>query len=454
MKEKTVYVCSECGYESPKWLGKCTACGSWNTLQEFTPVRETKQGFTKIQTTHAEEPMLLADVPQDDVARIQTNIKEFDRVLGGGLVPGSLILLGGDPGIGKSTILLQVCASLSSGQTILYVSGEESKHQLKIRASRLHKTASDKVYVMSEVNMDHILNAVSKLNPQVLIIDSVQTMYNSQLDSSPGSVSQIRDVTMSFMRLAKQMNITIFLVGHVTKEGSIAGPKILEHMVDTVLYFEGDNSQSYRILRAAKNRFGSTNEIGVFEMNSEGLSQVPNPSAAMLSERAQNDLSGSSVICLMEGSRPLLAEVQALCTRSFLSAPRRTSAGVDYNRLSMLLAVLEKKANLPLSTQDVYVNMVGGIKTNEPSADLGICMAIASSFLNITLPREVLFVGEVGLGGEIRSVAHLDRRISEAAKLGFSSCVIPGFYQKNITSDAKMKLFPVQTLPQAIELFQ
>ncbi len=454
MKEKTVYVCSECGYESPKWLGKCTACGSWNTLQEFTPVRETKQGFTKIQTTHAEEPMLLADVPQDDVARIQTNIKEFDRVLGGGLVPGSLILLGGDPGIGKSTILLQVCASLSSGQTILYVSGEESKHQLKIRASRLHKTASDKVYVMSEVNMDHILNAVSKLNPQVLIIDSVQTMYNSQLDSSPGSVSQIRDVTMSFMRLAKQMNITIFLVGHVTKEGAIAGPKILEHMVDTVLYFEGDNSQSYRILRAAKNRFGSTNEIGVFEMNSEGLSQVPNPSAAMLSERAQNDLSGSSVICLMEGSRPLLAEVQALCTRSFLSAPRRTSAGVDYNRLSMLLAVLEKKANLPLSTQDVYVNMVGGIKTNEPSADLGICMAIASSFLNITLPREVLFVGEVGLGGEIRSVAHLDRRISEAAKLGFSSCVIPGFYQKNITSDAKMKLFPVQTLPQAIELFQ
>lgn len=454
MKEKTVFVCSECGYESPKWLGKCLACGAWNTMQEFTPPKETKQGFTKIQDQMVEEPMLLSQVPQDDTKRIKTNIGEFDRVLGGGLVQGSLILLGGDPGIGKSTILLQVCASLSSGQTVLYVSGEESKHQLKMRASRLVKSSSDSVYVMSEVNMGNILSSVHKLDPQILIIDSVQTMYNSDLDAAPGSVSQIRDVTMSFMRLAKNKNITIFLVGHVTKEGAIAGPKILEHMVDTVLYFEGDNAQSYRILRAAKNRFGSTNEIGVFEMNSAGLSQVPNPSAAMLSERAENDLSGSAIICLMEGTRPLLAEVQSLSTRSFLAAPRRTASGIDYNRLSMLLAVLEKKTNLNMSTQDVYVNMVGGIKTNEPSADLGICMALASSFLNLTLPRDVMFVGEVGLGGEIRSISHIERRISEAAKLGFASCVIPSFNQKSIANHYDIELFPVKTLQQTIALFK
>ena len=318
MKQKTVFMCRDCGYESPKWLGKCTACGAWNTMDEFTPQKETKQGFTKIQDTTADIPVLISDIPSDDTERTKTNIGEFDRVLGGGLVSGSLILIAGDPGIGKSTILLQVCASLSSNQKVLYVSGEESKHQLKMRASRLVKTSSDSVYVMGEVNMSNILSAVSKLKPDILIIDSVQTMYNSDLDSAPGSVSQIRDVTMLLMRLAKSMNITVFLVGHVTKEGVIAGPKILEHMVDTVLYFEGDNSQSYRILRAAKNRFGSTNEIGVFEMNTMGLCEVQNPSAAMLSERGEQDLSGSSVICLMEGTRPLLSEVQALCTKSFL----------------------------------------------------------------------------------------------------------------------------------------
>ena len=447
-------MCRDCGYESPKWVGKCSSCGAWNTMEEFTPQKETKQGFTKIQDTSTDIPILISDIPSDDTERTKTNIGEFDRVLGGGLVSGSLILLAGDPGIGKSTILLQVCASLSANNKVLYVSGEESKHQLKMRASRLVKTSSDAVYVMGEVNMSSILSAVSKLEPDILIIDSVQTMYNSDLDSAPGSVSQIRDVTMLLMRLAKSMNITVFLVGHVTKEGTIAGPKILEHMVDTVLYFEGDNSQSYRILRAAKNRFGSTNEIGVFEMNTMGLCEVQNPSAAMLSERGDHDLSGSSVICLMEGTRPLLSEVQALCTKSFLGMPRRTAAGVDFNRLSMLLAVLEKKINLNLSGQDVYVNMIGGIKTSEPSADLGICMAIASSFLNFTLPRDILFVGEVGLGGEIRSVAHIGRRIAEAEKMGFSSCVIPGFNHKNITEDFSIEIFPVKTLSETIKLFK
>lgn len=454
MKQKTVYVCRDCGYESPKWIGKCSSCGTWNTMEEFTPQKETKQGFTKIQDTLTDVPILISEIPDDDTKRVKTNIDEFDRVLGGGLVPGSLILLAGDPGIGKSTILLQVCASLSANSKILYVSGEESKHQLKMRASRLIKTSSDAVYVLGEVNMSNILSAVQKLLPDILIIDSVQTMYNSDLDSAPGSVSQIRDVTMMLMRLAKNMDITVFLVGHVTKEGTIAGPKILEHMVDTVLYFEGDNSQSYRILRAAKNRFGSTNEIGVFEMNSTGLCEVPNPSAAMLSERGEQDLSGSSVICLMEGSRPLLSEIQALCSKSFLGMPRRTTSGVDFNRLSMLLAVLEKKINLNLSGQDVYVNIIGGIKTSEPSADLGICMAIASSFLNFALPRNVLFVGEVGLGGEIRSVAHISRRILEAEKMGFSSCVIPDFNKKNITEDFSIEIFPVKTLSETIKLFK
>lgn len=457
MKQKTVYVCRDCGYESSKWIGRCSACGAWNTMEEFTPARESKQGFSKLESSALPDlPVPIREVTCDDVSRRMTGIEEFDRVLGGGIVSGSLILLGGDPGIGKSTILLQVCAHLAGSAKVLYVSGEESKHQLKLRASRLtggKEMGMDNVFVMSEVNMEAVFGAVAKLSPDVLIVDSVQTMFNPELDSAPGSVSQIRDVTMSLMRLAKGSRTTVFLVGHVTKDGAIAGPKLLEHMVDTVLYFEGDEGRAYRILRAVKNRFGSTNEIGVFEMTSDGLSEVENPSAALLAERGEGEITGSAVLCLMEGSRPLLAEAQALVSRSFLGTPRRTASGFDTNRLSMLLAVLEKKLNLNFSTQDVYVNIVGGIRAIEPCADLGICMALSSSFLNFSMPHGILFLGEVGLSGELRSISNLERRLSEAEKMGFTSCVIPTFNQKKLSQSFSMEIFAAGTLSEVIRLF-
>ena len=449
MKNKLVFFCSECGNETSKWYGKCPACGAWNSLvEEESVVSSSKTNKLATEDVHI-APSKLDEINADNELRFASGINEFDRVLGGGIVVGSLVLVGGDPGIGKSTLLLQVCKTMKKENKILYVSGEESEQQLKMRAKRLG-VENDNLYVVSQVNTEHIVKNIDALSPDVVIIDSIQTMYSPSITSAPGSVTQVRDVTMTLMRKAKEKGISVFVVGHVTKDGGIAGPKVLEHMVDCVLYFEGERHQNYRILRGVKNRFGSTNEIGVFEMCDTGLQEVLNPSVALLEGRP-TDVAGTSVICALEGSRPILAEVQALLSTTVYGMPRRSSNGIDYSRIAMLIAVLEKRVGMNLSNQDAYVNVIGGIKTDEPAADLGAAMAIASSFRSFTLPEDMVFVGEVGLTGEIRAVNRLAQRITEIEKLGFKQCMVP-YSNKNALAGFKtsINIIYVKSLAQAL----
>ena len=448
MKQKSVYICSECGNQSPKWMGKCTMCGKWNTMEEeiILPASSSAVSFSSPSS-----PKKIAEIDSSAEVRQSTGMSELDRVLGGGLVKGSFVLVGGDPGIGKSTLLLQICEYLGQTSKILYVSGEESPNQIKLRGERLGIT-TDNLKVYSETNMNYIKNAIATENPDIIIVDSVQTMLNPEIGSSPGNVSQIKDVTSSFMRIAKDNNITVFLVGHVTKDGAIAGPKILEHMVDTVLYFEGDNQQAYRILRAVKNRFGSTNEIGVFEMESDGLSEVLNPSEALLSGRPEDSI-GSCICCSMEGTRPVLAEIQALVSPTSFGNPRRMTQGPDLNRVLMLLAVMEKQSGLHINSYDAYVNIVGGFKISETATDLGIILALASSFRNRNLDRGIVAIGEVGLTGETRSVSFLEGRIQEAEKMGFTTCLIPYINSKKLRKFENIEVIPVKHIKDAINKF-
>jgi len=449
LKNKTMFFCNECGYESPKWLGKCPACNVWNSMVEEKIKTESKSGAINKMTKTKISPKRLDDVNIENDERFKTGIAEFDRVLGGGIVKGSLILVGGDPGIGKSTILLQMCETINSTECILYASAEESQKQIKLRADRL-KVKNKNLLLVSETNLEDIAEMINETNASVVIIDSIQTVYCPELSSAPGSVSQVREATLALMRIAKENNIAIFLVGHVTKEGALAGPRVLEHMVDCVLYFEGERHQFHRILRAVKNRFGSTNEIGVFEMGDNGLTEVENPSLMLLSGRPDN-ISGSCAICLMEGTRPLLAEVQALVTRSNFPSPRRMATGADYNRISMIMAVLEKRLGFNLSIQDAYVNVIGGIKIDEPAADIGIAIAIASSFKNFPISSNVLAIGEIGLTGEVRAVNSIDKRIAEAAKLGFDTIIIPKGNEKVAFPSGKTKIIPVSSVNEALE---
>ncbi|MCX7921084.1 MAG: DNA repair protein RadA [Clostridia bacterium] len=426
-KTKTIFVCQECGYESMGWLGKCPACNQWNTFVEEADENSVKANNGKIKDI---EPININDISVDNEERYSTNMKELDRVLGGGIVNGSLILVGGDPGIGKSTLLLQVCEGVKYNSKILYISGEESIKQIKIRADRLGIKNSN-LLMVSETNFRAIERLIGKEKPALVIIDSIQTMFNDELTSAPGSVSQVREVTSGLMSIAKGSGITIIIVGHVTKEGSLAGPRVLEHMVDTVLYFEGERHLSYRVLRAVKNRFGSTNEIGIFEMRDVGLVEVDNPSAALISGRPEN-VPGSVVISNVEGTRPMLIEVQALVCPTNFGVPRRMATGVDYNRITLLMAVLEKRVGMQLHNHDAYVNIVGGIKVDEPACDLGIITAIASSFRNMPVGNAAVMIGEVGLTGEVRAVSQIDKRVTEAMRMGFESCIVPAGNMKLI----------------------
>lgn len=454
--KKTVFFCQNCGHEESKWLGQCPACKEWNTFVEekVTVSRGSTSAASEAGKERVSKVVTLSSVSVEEDERIRTGIAELDRVLGGGIVQGSLVLVGGDPGIGKSTLLLQVCQRLSdAGKSVLYISGEESGKQIKLRANRMG-TFSEHLYLLCETNLELIRQTIERQKPDMVVIDSIQTMYNEEVSSAPGSVSQVRESTNILMQLAKGMNISIFIVGHVTKEGTVAGPRVLEHMVDTVLYFEGDRHASYRILRGVKNRFGSTNEIGVFEMRKEGLVEVENPSEFMLSGRPEH-ASGSVVACAMEGTRPILMEIQALVCRSNFGMPRRTAAGLDYNRVNLLMAVLEKRAGLPLSNYDAYVNIAGGIRMNEPAADLGIVMAIASSYKNRPVPEDAIVFGEVGLSGEVRAVTMPEQRVAEARKLGFKTCIIPEVSLKTLgTSDEKLgiRVVGVRSLNQVIDM--
>ncbi len=453
MKEKTVFFCSECGYETPKWLGKCPGCDAWGTLVEQRVTKPSKSSASSfVSASPASRPKKLKEVAVTAEERFTTGIDEFDRVLGGGIVKGSLILIGGAPGIGKSTLSLQMCRTIDTDKTILYVSAEESQAQIKMRADRLG-IENENMLLYAETNLDEIEATISEFNPAVVIIDSIQTVYRPSLTSASGSVSQVRDATMSLMKIAKENNISVFIVGHVTKEGSLAGPRVLEHMVDCVLYFEGQQHQQHRILRAVKNRFGSTNEIGVFEMCDKGLEQVLNPSMLMLGERP-GDVSGSCVVSTMEGTRPILAEIQALVSKTPFPVPKRMSAGIDYNRISLIIAVLEKRVRLNLSNQDAYVNVTGGMKIDEPAADLGIALAVASSFKGFAVPKTVAAMGEIGLTGEVRAVSFAQRRINEAVKLGFDTILVPSWNKKGITPPENVKIHYVSNVGEAIALFR
>lgn len=445
MKQKTVFVCQNCGNEHSKWMGKCTACGEWNSLVEELVVATTS---AKKKSTKEAEVERLNDIKIEVEDRISTSNKELDRVLGGGMMRGSLVLVGGEPGIGKSTLLLQICSALAKKAKVLYVTGEESKRQIKIRADRIGMNDPE-VLLLAETDMDVTLSAIDKVKPGVVIMDSVQTMFSGEFSGAPGSVGQVRGVTMELMRIAKERGISFFLVGHVTKEGAIAGPRILEHMVDSVLYFEGDRHQSYRILRAVKNRFGSTNEIGVFEMTEKGLVEVENPSLTMLSGRPE-DVSGSSITCMMEGTRPLLAEIQALVSTTGFGIPRRMANGIDFNRVNLIIAVLEKRIGLNMGNQDSYVNIVGGLRIDETAADLAVACAIYSSAKNIVIPSDTVILGEIGLTGEVRGISQAERRISECKNLGFRRCILPDVSAKDITV-RDMELIPVHTVKDAIK---
>lgn len=447
-KDRIRFVCQSCGFESPKWMGKCTECNAWNSFVEEKVIPK----FTErsLIVTDVSKPLSLQEISLDQQDRITTKSTEFDRVLGGGIVQGSVVLVGGDPGIGKSTLMLQKCAQIAnSNYKILYISGEESAAQIKLRADRLG-IQSENFLILAETNLDVIVNHIEQIQPNLLIVDSIQTTYRPILESAPGSVSQIRECAYQLINIAKSRNLPLFLIGHVTKEGYIAGPKVLEHMVDTLLYFEGDRDHFYRILRAVKNRFGSTNEIGVFEMNEKGLLEVSNPSEMFLAQR-KDDITGSAVICVMEGTRSIMLEIQALVTPSNYGLPQRTATGVDAKRLAILLAVLEKRASIRTGTFDVFVNAVGGVKIEETSADLGIALAIASSLKNLLIDSKTVVIGELGLGGEIRAVSQIDKRISEAEKLGFQKVIIPEANVKGISNKSKIQIKAVQKLTEAIE---
>lgn len=446
--KKSVYFCQNCGHEESKWLGQCPMCKEWNTFAEEKVVSIKGQKSSGEKQVQA---VTLSSVTTDEDERMKTELVELDRVLGGGIVPGSLVLVGGDPGIGKSTLLLQVCQKLSAmNKKVLYISGEESLKQIKLRANRMGEF-SENLYLLCETSLNLIQTAIEREKPDVVVIDSIQTMYNEEIGSAPGSVSQVRESTNVFMQLAKGMNIAIFIVGHVTKEGTVAGPRVLEHMVDTVLYFEGDRHASYRILRGVKNRFGSTNEIGVFEMRKEGLVEVENPSEFMLSGKPEN-ASGSVVACAMEGTRPMLMEIQALVCKSNFGMPRRTAAGIDYNRVNLLMTVLEKRVGLPLSGYDAYVNIAGGIRMNEPAVDLGIIMAVASSYKNRPVSEDTIVFGEVGLSGEVRAVTMPEQRVAEAKKLGFKVCVVPEVSLKSIGKVEGIEVIGVKSVNQTMNL--
>ncbi len=451
-KNKTIYICSSCGYETPKWLGKCPDCGEWASLEEHVKqdiVQKSTKGLAR--TTQSVTSYLIGEIKTDTELRYKTGMKELDRVLGGGIVKGSLVLLSGDPGIGKSTILLQICKELGKKLKVLYVSGEESYSQIKLRADRL-KVSADNLYILCETDIEAICEHIRSTEPDLVIIDSIQTMNFTALNSSPGCVTQVRECSNLLMRTSKSLSIPVIMVGHVNKDGNIAGPKVLEHIVDAVLYFEGERNLSFRILRAVKNRFGSTNEIGVFEMFDVGLKEVENPSTMLISGRPKNT-PGSCVACVMEGSRPILAEIQGLVASNNYGNPRRITNGFDFNRLNMLLAVLEKRAGYFFAGNDVYVNVVGGMKLDEPALDLTIVMALVSSLKDYSLRDDVLAFGEIGLAGEIRGVSHCEQRIKEAARLGFNRCVIPKSNLKNISAALKneIEIKGVRTIREAFE---
>ena len=448
-KSKTIFVCSECGNESSKWLGKCPACNSWNSFYEQKVV-ENKSGSKK--DLNGNEPQKLNLYQAKETERTSTGFGELDRVLGGGLVKGSLVLLGGEPGIGKSTLILQICDKIKGDGKVLYVSGEESAEQIKMRADRL-KINNDDILFLGETDIDIINKYITEINPKLVIIDSIQTMYSEEITAAAGSVSQVREITSQIMRICKSKEITTIIIGHVTKEGNIAGPRVLEHMVDTVLYLEGERYFSYRILRGVKNRFGSTNEIGMFEMREEGMCEITNPSDILISEREDNP-AGSCIISCIEGTRPMLIELQALTTQSVFEIPRRTANGIDYNRLTLLIAVLEKKVGMRLGTQDVYLNLVGGIRINEPSIDLGIIVAVASSFKNIPVPKDMVIIGEVGLTGEVRRINMIEKRLKEAEKLGFKSCLIPKSNEKDLKEKYKLDIIEVGNICEAMKVLK
>ncbi len=449
-KLKTVFYCTECGNETAKWQGRCSACGAWNTITEHIE-KPSPAGKMKLpQGATPRRARRLPEVDTDAEIRFSTGMGELDRVLGGGAVVGSLVLVGGAPGIGKSTLLLQICNQLCSARTVLYVSGEESEKQIKLRAQRVG-VQPDNLYIFSETRLSEMVEAVESIKPEVIIVDSIQTLYNELNDSAPGSVSQVKDCTMSLLQLSKQKGITVFVVGHINKDGAIAGPKVLEHMVDCVLYFEGDSNSAYRLLRGAKNRFGSTNEIGVFEMVDKGLKEIPNPSKMLLEGRPET-APGTCVSCVMEGTRPILAEVQALVTKTTFNVPRRTSDGFDFNRAVLLMAVAEKRANLKLSNFDAYINVIGGLHLDEPGADLPVILAVASSYLDTPISKDLVAIGEVGLTGEIRAVSHMNQRIAEIARLGFKQCILPKNTSEKLEIPDDLTVHSVQNLREAIEI--
>lgn len=447
-KVKTVFVCGSCGYESAKWLGKCPACNEWNTFYEekiSNTVSSNNPGGKQKNVT----PRKLKEVQGISETRTSTGIGELDRVLGGGLVKGSLVLVGGEPGIGKSTLILQLCDKIQGEGKVLYVSGEESAEQVKIRADRLGIN-NDDIMFLGETDIDSIQEAILSINPKLVIIDSIQTMYSEEITSAAGTVSQVREITARIMRICKDNSITTIIIGHVTKDGNIAGPRVLEHMVDTVLYLEGERYFSYRILRSVKNRFGSTNELGMFEMKNEGMVEITNPSSILISEREDNP-AGAIVVASMEGTRPLLIELQSLTSTSVFGIPKRTANGFDYNRLAVLIAVLEKKAGLALGGQDVYLNVVSGIRIVEPAVDLGVVLACSSSYKNVSIPKDVVAIGEVGLTGEVRAVNMIEKRLKEAEKLGFKKCIIPESNKKLLKDDYKLDIIGVRNINEAIK---
>lgn len=450
-KNKTMYICSECGYTSPKWLGKCPGCGSWNSLSENMVQTDNALPKASVKSFSVAMPKNIDEIVINNETRYSTGIGELDRVLGGGMVKGELVLVGGDPGIGKSTLLLQICEK-AAGRKILYISGEESEGQIKIRAKRLGVESSD-LYIVTETDVENVVAYMDRVQPEFVIIDSIQTMHHGDIASAAGSVPQVREATNIFMNKAKADSITMFIVGHVTKEGNIAGPRVLEHMVDCVLYFEGDRQSAYRVLRCVKNRFGSTNEIGVFEMQEEGLCEVLNPSELFLEDR-NSSVSGSAVVCTLEGTRCVLAEVQSLVTPTTFGNPRRMAGGVDFNRLILLAAVLDRRGHISLGGADIYINVAGGLRLDETAVDLGICAAIVAAQADICIPADTVFIGEVGLGGEVRTVSQMQKRLNEAAKLGFSSAVVPKRSLKNINAPEGFSLMGITTVGDLVKLIR